>query len=367
MPALFDEVKLRLAYGTAGNPPLLDSPFTPMGGSVYSGQNGLQVGARRGNANIKPERQSELEGGVDVTLLSSRATLSLTGYRRTITDLLLRVNDAPSKGFVQRDINGGELRNTGIEITAAATPVQTRAFTYVSHLTFSKNVGKVISLPDLIGRVACVAADGRSLETNTAKCPRGFQTGGFDAAFGVGRIEEGASPTQIIATDTLSSGVAVLRKWGDTEPKFSVGFGNDLTFHGVRLYGLLDWRQGFKVVNLTQLIFDAGGNWHDPAASGERLSALGTVAPYVQDGSFVKLRELSLSYALPTQWAGRVFGGRATAASVELSGRNLITWTKFEGLDPEVSNFGNQNVARIQDVAPFPPSRSYFLTLNVSF
>ncbi|TML18696.1 MAG: TonB-dependent receptor [Actinobacteria bacterium] len=300
-------------------------------------------------------------------MLNSRGSLSLTGYRRTITDLLLRVNDAPSKGFIQRDINGGEMRNTGIEITAGATPIQSGALTLVSHVTFARNVGKIVSLPDLIGRIACVAPDGRSLQTDINKCPRGFQTGGFDASFGVGRVEEGASPTQIVANDTLPGGVSVIRKWGDTEPKYSIGFANDISYRGVRLYGLIDWREGFKIVNLTQLIFDAGGNWKDPAASTARLNALGTVAPYVQDGSFVKLRELSLSYALPPRWATRVFGGRANGASLELSGRNLITWTKYEGLDPEVSNFGNQNVARNQDVAPFPPSRSYFLTVNVNF
>jgi outer membrane receptor protein involved in Fe transport len=360
-------VKFRLAFGAAGNPPLMDSPFTPMTGTVYSGQNGLSVGGRRGNPDIKPERQTELEGGVDVTFLNARGNLSLTGYRRTITDLLLRVNDAPSKGFLQRDINGGELRNTGIEIAAGATTIQSGMLTVVSHLTFARNVGKIVSLPDLIGRIACVAPDGRSLQTDTSKCPRGFQTGGFDASFGVGRIEEGASPTQIVANDTLPGGVSVIRKWGDTEPDFSLGFANDFTVGNLRLYGLLDWRHGFKVVNLTQLIFDAGGNWKDPAASTERLTALGTVAPYVQSASFLKLRELTLSYALPQRWATRAFGGRANAATIELSGRNLLTWTKYEGLDPEVSNFGNQNVARNQDVAPFPPSRSYFLTLNVNF
>ena len=367
LPWHTDEVKLRLAYGAAGNPPLMDSPFTPMTGTVYSGQNGLQVGTRRGNSDIKPERQTELEGGVDITLLNSRGTLSLTGYRRTITDLLLRVNDAPSKGFIQRDINGGEMRNTGLEIAAGATPIQTHALTLVSHLTFARNVGKIVSLPDLIGRIACVAPDGRSLQTDESKCPRGFQTGGFDASFGVGRIEEGASPTQIVANDTLPGGVSIIRKWGDTEPDFSIGFANDITFGNVRLSGLLDWRHGFKVVNLTQLIFDAGGNWKDPAASNERLTALGTTAPYVQSASFLKLRELSVAYSLPQVWATRVFGGRANGASLELSGRNLVTWTKYEGLDPEVSNFGNQNVARNQDVAPFPPSRSFFFTLNVNF
>jgi TonB-linked SusC/RagA family outer membrane protein len=367
LPVRMDELKLRVAYGASGNPPLLDSPFTPMTGTVYSGQNGLQVGARHGNSQIKPERQTELEGGFDLTMLASRASLSVTGYRRTLTDLLLRVNDAPSKGFIQRDINGGELRNTGVEIDAGITPLQTRSLTYVSHLTFAHNAGKVISLPDLIGRIACIAPDGRSLQSDPSKCPRGYLTGGFDASFGVGRIEEGASPTQIVANDTLPGGVSVVRKWGDTEPDYSIGFANDLTFKGIRLYGLLDWRHGFKVVNLTQLIYDAGGNWKDPKASADRLGALGTTAPYVQNASFVKLRELSLSYALPPQWATRVFSGRANGASIELSGRNLVTWTKYEGLDPEVSNFGNQNVARNQDVAPFPPSRSFFLTLNVNF
>ncbi|HZI41028.1 MAG TPA: SusC/RagA family TonB-linked outer membrane protein, partial [Gemmatimonadaceae bacterium] len=268
LPARVDEVKFRLAYGAAGNPPLLDSPFTPMTGTVYSGQNAVAVGTRRGNPDIKPERQTELEGGVDLTLLNSRGTLSLTGYRRTITDLLLRVNDAPSKGFIQRDINGGEMRNTGIEIAAGATPIQNNLLTLVSHLTFARNVGKIVSLPDLIGRIACVAPDGRSLQTDTSKCPRGFQTGGFDASFGVGRIEEGASPTQIVANDTLPGGVGIIRKWGDTEPDFSIGFANDVSVGNFRVYGLLDWRHGFKVVNLTELIWDAGGNWKDPAASG---------------------------------------------------------------------------------------------------
>jgi TonB-linked SusC/RagA family outer membrane protein len=367
LPFKTDELKLRVAYGAAGNPPLLDSPFTPLTGTVYSGQNGLAVGARRGNSEIKPERQTELEGGVDITMLDARATLSLTGYRRTITDLLLRVNDAPSKGFIQRDINGGKMRNTGIEITAGATPIQSGPVSLVSNLTFSRNVGKIVSLPDLIGRIACVAPNGQTLEPDTNKCPRGFQTGGFDAAFGVGRIEEGASPTQIVASDTLPDGSAVIRKWGDTEPDFSLGLANNLTIGGLRLYGLLDWRHGFKVVNLTQLIYDAGGTWKDPAASGERLGALGTTAPYVQSASFLKLREVTLAYALPRSWARRAFGGRADNASIELSGRNLLTWTNYEGLDPEVSNFGNQNVARNQDVAPFPPSRSYFLSLNVNF
>src|SRR4029078_9505578 len=93
----------------------------------------------------------------DVTMFNARGSLAITGYRRTITDLLLRVNDAPSKGFIQRDINGGKMRNNGHEITAGATPIQSGAVSLVSNLTFSRNVGKIVSLPDLIRRIDRVA------------------------------------------------------------------------------------------------------------------------------------------------------------------------------------------------------------------
>jgi hypothetical protein len=87
----------------------------------------------------------------------------------------------------------------------------------------------------------------------------------------------------------------------------------------------------------------------------------------VQDGSFVKVREISLSYELPAVLTGRLFGGVARSARLELAGRNLFTFSDYPGLDPEVSNFGNQPIARNIDVAPYPPSRSFFFTIDVGF
>jgi hypothetical protein len=87
---------------------------------------------------------------------------------------------------------------------------------------------------------------------------------------------------------------------------------------------------------------------------------------YVEDASFAKLREVTLSYDLPNRYLGRL-GGRVSTAQVSLSGRNLLTWTNYTGLDPEVSNFGNQNIARNIDVAPFPPSRSFWFGVQVGF
>ena len=90
-------------------------------------------------------------------------------------------------------------------------------------------------------------------------------------------------------------------------------------------------------------------------------------SPYIEDASFVKLREITVSYQLPERLVRSLFGGRVTGVRADLSGRNLVTWTPYKGLDPEVSNFGIQNIQRGQDVTPYPPSRSYFFTLSVDF
>ena len=89
-------------------------------------------------------------------------------------------------------------------------------------------------------------------------------------------------------------------------------------------------------------------------------------AAWVENATFVKLRELAVSYTLPSAVTRRAFSS-AQAVRVELSGRNLLTWTPYTGLDPEVSNFGNTNVTRYFDVTPYPPSRSYFFSISADF
>jgi hypothetical protein len=155
---------------------------------------------------------------------------------------------------------------------------------------------------------------------------------------------------------------------GDYEPDFSMGFSNEFNFGPVRLYGLLDWRKGQSIVNLTQLLYDAAGLAADPTAGDARITSyVHHNSPYVQKASFAKLREVTVSYTLPSSLISSAFGDKISAVRLEASGRNLYTWTNYEGLDPEVSNFGNQNINRSHDVAPYPPSRSFFFTLGVDF
>src|ERR1043166_2667757 len=127
---------------------------------------------------------------------------------------------------------------------------------------------------------------------------------------------------------------------------------------------------GGAAVTFTRTCCPAGGAAHSPPAPA-RLAAFHATgkrkAIYIQDASFVKLREIVLSYAFSDNVIQSLFGGNVRSVRAELSGRNLATGSPYPGLDPEVSNFGNQNINRGQDLAPYPPSRAYFFTLSVDF
>jgi hypothetical protein len=88
---------------------------------------------------------------------------------------------------------------------------------------------------------------------------------------------------------------------------------------------------------------------------------------YLEDAGFLKLREISVSYTLPKTITQGIFSSLTQDVRLEVSGRNLKTWTPYTGYDPEVSNFSNQNIGRFQDVTPYPPSRSLFVSLSANF
>jgi hypothetical protein len=105
----------------------------------------------------------------------------------------------------------------------------------------------------------------------------------------------------------------------------------------------------------------------DTTASAARNAMLGKdISPYIEPAGFVKFRELTLSYLLPKSLV-QGWANAATNIRLSVSGRNLWTWTKYSGYDPEVSNFSDQNIGRFQDVTPYPPARSVFLSLSANF
>ena len=196
-----------------------------------------------------------------------------------------------------------------------------------------------------------------------------FQTGGFGLSLGTFQIEEGASATQIFGSvGTDAGGNAIAGKVGDVTPDFQMSFSNDIDYHRFTLGFLFDWKQGGDIINLTEFLYDAGQTTRDFVGPGQARwarSALGFTDVYVQDGSYLKLREVNLSYNVPDRITSALFGRGIHTARLSLTGRNLLRFTGYRGLDPEVSNFGNQAIVRNVDVAPFPPSRSFFFSIDL--
>lgn len=353
-----DEVKFRAAIGQSGNQPLYIQKYQPAVIGTYQGQNALLAGLIKGNPDIKPERQTEIEGGFDATLFNSRASLAFTVYQKTIDDVILHVTSGPSTGYDVEIRNGGTIRNRGTEVLLALTPIETPSFNWISRTTFARNVGVVTKLPLPAGQTFF----------NIERDATG-QRVAFGAGYGIGRLEVGKRVTQIVAADKDGSGNPIVVQKGDGAPDFTMGFSNEMTWRGIRLSGLLDWQKGGDLVNITQNVYDGGGlapDRPDGGAGRANLNDAQGIAQYVYDASFVKLREVSVGYEIPQRYTSRLLRG-SNRARLEFSGRNLYTWTDYPGVDPEVSNFGSQQISRFIDLAPYPPSRSFFFTVDLSY
>ncbi|WP_307733732.1 SusC/RagA family TonB-linked outer membrane protein [Stigmatella ashevillensis] len=341
-----DEFKVRLAYGETGNQPLYAQKFTALSASNnIQGSPGVIGTGIAGDPNIQPERQREVEAGVDALFFGGDVVAEFSVYQRTISDLLLQRSLAPSTGFANQFFNGGSLRNRGVEVMLQVRPFSDEQFEWVSNTTFALNRSKVTNLP-----------------------VPGFYAGGFGTSLGAFRIDQGKSATQIVGNVVDANGVTSVVKLGDTEPTFRVGFANNFRFGGgFSLAFLVDWQQGSDIINLTRFLYDDAKNSVDYVGAGEKRQAdwKSNAGVYIEDATFVKLREVTLSYQLPTQWVSQI--PKVKSARLSLSGRNLLTFTNYSGLDPEVSNFGNQAIARNIDIAPFPPSRSFWTSIDVGF
>jgi TonB-linked SusC/RagA family outer membrane protein len=337
-----DELKLRGAYGQTGNRALFGAKFVTDTTGTIGGGFGTYIGNRAGDPAIQPERQEEFEGGIDATVANGRAEVSLTVYQRNIRDLILEQTIAPSVGQEFRVFsNGGRLRNRGVEASLTLQPIQNRSVNWIFRTTFFANRSKITEL----------------------NVPA-FETGGFGTFLGAWKIEQGASATQVIGQEG---------KVGDVNPDFQMSFSNDLDFHRFTLGFLFDWKHGGDILNLTEFLYDISSNSNDfvsaDSAGFKRINRFGAgfTQPYIQDGSYLKLREVNLSYNLPDGLTATLFGRGIRYARLSLTGRNLLRFTSYRGLDPEVSNFSNQAIVRNIDVAPFPPSRSFFFSIDLGF
>ena len=235
-------------------------------------------------------------------------------------------------------------------------PIQNQHFTWTSHTSwyFYQSIMKSLPVPSFN-----VASDG------------------FGATYGQGRIEQGRATTLIWGNIT-TNGVINYVPIADANPKYQMSFSNNLEWRRFTLSTLVDWRVGGYLINLSQHNTDEGQtSWDydkpspDPKVGAtlgawryNTWSAGSNIYPYVQDGSYVKLREVTLSYRLSQRLTDLL---HSHDARVKLSGRNLYMWTKYESFDPEVNNWGNQSVSRFFDLFPYPTSRSITFGFDLGF
>ena len=263
LPPTVSDLKLRAAYGRAGNFPTAGR--TTFGVTLFDeGIGGARQSTVKGSPGIKPEIASELEGGFDLLMLNGRVALKATQFKRTIDELLLQAGLATSTGFSSQFINGGQLSSHGTEVELDLNPVQTNRFNWQSTTTYSSAKSRITQLP---------------------VAPFNPGVGSFGSTFGNVFIQQGQSPSVIQAfigcsqpleangtcgINAAGASAKILGLAGDALPDYQMGFSNDFRIGPITLSSLFDWRKGGHDINLTNNYFD-GGLQGDTARGNARL------------------------------------------------------------------------------------------------
>ncbi len=341
-------IKFRIAYGQAGTFANFGNKFTNLGSSLIDGQSGLVVSGTRGNPQIGPQKNTELEFGLDLGFFNNKVGLDVTYYIRQTDDFLFSAELPQSAGFTRANTNAGDLENKGIEIGLNATPISNSTLTWRTTMNFWKNTSEV---------------------TRLAIPPSNLD--GFATSLGTFRIEEGKSLTQIVGNDPVTGG---LRVYGNSEADFNLSWLNNITVKDFELSFLWHWKKGGDGINLSTLLYDLANTTWDYDDTGldpegvltngdyRKNSFLSDGSPigFVEDAGYLRLREIGLFYNLPADILGKA------RIKVGLTGRNLINIFDYNSYDPEVSNFGNDVLGNAVEVTPFPSSKQYNFHVRVT-
>ncbi|MCU0451769.1 MAG: TonB-dependent receptor [Bernardetiaceae bacterium] len=358
------QLKPRVAYGQTAGVPNWGVPFSQL--LVVGGQGGLTPSTVLGNNNIKPERATELEYGVDFGLFGNRITGEVTIYNKKVFDLIQPFTTAPTTGVTSTTINAADMTNRGMEITLGADIFKSDKVSWFIQPIFWYNRSKITRL-DIPERLA----------------------GGFGATFGQWRIKNGLSPTQIVGRPlTNAQDATSWTEYGDQQPRYEFSVNNRITFlKHFEFSALLNYRHRFTVVSLQRVLWDEGGNtydWNetdDPGNDGSEPNGIyrqkvngvdenGEPRPGYNPSiaSFLKLREVALYYRVPSPALKRVFGNVVEGVRVGVSGNNILRWTDYTaGYDPENSNSGSSALGSGVDIGSIPAVRRMMFHLSVDF
>jgi TonB-linked SusC/RagA family outer membrane protein len=420
--------KLRAAYGQSGTQPqpyLLSSVFNstvlaeggwgPASSTQIGGVGGLVTRYNLPTTNLGPERVKEFETGMDLGLLRDKADFGITYYRQHSSGVILNIPVAGSTGYTEEPANAASLRNYGWELALNVRPVTTKTFSWEVGAQWADNKSMVTDLAGVqfapfpfsggsngLG-VQGVAIQGQRIGvlygSDYVRCGRNLiinevnidQTPGECLGAKPGALYiDGSGYPQLDASNNYVV--------GDPNPDWTGSLRTAFRFKAFSVTGLLDIRHGGQNYNGTrgamdhfgtslrsQQLRDGGdfvfGQTYLPgpvAGEGAGMAVPldeawftgpggvfnGPVSAFIEDAGFVKLREVSVGYTLDAPWVNRLLG--FSSVDLRVSGRNLKTWTKYSGIDPETSLLGAASSVRGIDYFNDPQTRSFVFSLTLN-
>jgi hypothetical protein len=366
-----------------------------------------------GNPLLRPEFTETAETGTDLRFLDNRLGLEVTVYKQKSKDLIVPVDVSNATGFDKAYVNAGEMQNRGLEITLSATPVRTKDFSWDFRMNFSTNKNKVIRLNQNLGEIAISTQSGYLSSSVTSKLVPGRAYGSLFGRNYLRYYANSADDDKVTLRRDLpvvigANGFPVLesasvqRYLGSTLPKWIGSTLQTFRYKNLSLSVLIDVRQGQHKYNQLANFLAAFGESkvtenRDQTIVFKGVLADGTpntkavylgqgVGPdgvdynvgfyrnyfrgasenFVENASWVRLRSLSLSYALPVTWLSstKVISG----ASVSFTGNNLWLHTKYTGFDPETSSTSaGSNASDSFSGFTYPATKSYLFSVNLQF
>lgn len=370
--AFINQLKLRTSYGVNGNAGIGNYDFFPSYGFAISYNSApASSPSNVGNLDLTWELNKPFNIGLDVSVLRSRLSLTAEYYSRISEDLLLDVPLSSTTGFTSQRRNVGSLKNSGVELTIMGIPFQTRNFTWTSNFNFAHNKNEILSLPSpQIG--AFIVREGLDIQTFYARVYAGVDPNNGDPLWYT-------DSSRKATTNNYSSALRV--PYGSASPKYFGGFTNTFNFKGFTLEAQLNYQFGNYVSDGSYGGFyvgaGAGPTFNKVARVLDRWQKPGDVTDipkyiyngnksfqsfstfYLNQGDFIRLRNLQLGYTLPKTILSKI---NFTNAFLYVRGTNLYTWVKDKNLpfDPE------QGVSSQTDLDVFVP-KTITVGLNLGF
>jgi len=360
---VMSSLRLRSAFGFSGQHPgfqQAETFYNTITAITPQGETPAVTLGSIGNNNLKPERSGEFEGGFDAGFWRDRLNLQVTGYSKATTDALVAVNLAPSVGGVNfgsgssvaetstRFENLGQVDNRGLEISLTANLIQTRNTRLDFTVNEAYNKNKVISLGPNIAPIFFNSG----LESNLQAIKAGLPLGAW---YNAGYTYSDANKDGIIEPGEVTVAGSPSFQ-GNRDPAQQLSLNPQLTiFKYFKISTLfdhvsdvvdLDFSASFRCVDFENCQWDYDP--HTTLQNQARVAAAlaGTDAGFLEDGSFWKWRELSVRASAPEFLTRRL---RVSALSFTIAGRNLRTWTKYTGVDPEINSASSGSNALFQE------------------